>query len=236
MVVMVVWYHTASSVVLLGATPAEDEQHGEQHGVQPVVRVHLILFYALSITLIGSYLSVVLEKLEERIKRIMEQGGAHAALSGKFARGLVQTSNMLQDALGYLTGCAWTDLICEIFSSLNADPTLSVILTNIAVTTSITFVVVYWLAVSGESLSAITDATNREDMERYFITNSMAYFVGWTWLVVTRNLFAPFALTFEMAVVWLNGIAGLAISPLAGANLARPLLGLTHAGVDPCWG
>lgn len=41
-------------------------------------------------------------------------------------------------------------------------------------------------------------------MASYFLVNAMAFFVGWCWLVVSRNLFAQFAILFEFGVNYID--------------------------------
>jgi len=165
--------------------------------------------------LIGSYLSVILEKLESRTKRLVTKIGASKAVSEQLAKGLLAAIDMIQDTLGYVAGCAFTDLIGEVFDSLGYAPYPSVIAKNIAVTVGITVAVVYWMAATDADYS-ISDGTNREEVERYFITNSAAFFVGWTWLTVIRNLFAPFSLLCEVAIVRIDEWSGWTIDPLTG--------------------
>ena len=51
---------------------------------------------------------------------------------------------------------------------------------------------VAWLVATGESGQLDTSMqTDREAMERFFLTNSMAFFVGWNLFVVSQNLIIP---------------------------------------------
>ena len=109
-------------------------------------------------------------------------------------------------------------MITTVFDSFNDDPYPSVVLENLLVTILLTAAVVYWIARSNASY-ALTNGDNREAVEQYFTINSAAFFVGWTWLVVTRNVAAPFTLVCEHLILGFNSFGWFTIEPAVGVTV-----------------
>eukprot|EP00966_Prymnesium_polylepis_P222056 5137850-Prymnesium_polylepis.1 len=91
--------------------------------------------------------------------------------------------------MSWVAGCAWIDVVTTEFSSLGEDPTLPVFLANVGISALLFVVAVVWFVVTGTTTTVAVDA-NRAQVERYFVTNSFAFFVGWVWLVACRNALA----------------------------------------------
>ena len=110
-------------------------------------------------------------------------------------RMMIEFSNLVQGTLGWVAGCAWTDVAVDLFPSLSLPPTShSILLANVGVALGLTALSTCWLvfgAASSVSLSE-EDMTNREAVEAYFLTGAMSFFVGWAWVLVIRDSFHPF--------------------------------------------
>ena len=97
-----------------------------------------------------------------------------------------------------VAGCAWVDVVLNLFDSLRDDPSPTVLLLNGGVSLLVAAFAIAWFAVTGNSTGSNAgnnaDAgINNEDraqIEKYFVSNSLAFFVGWVWLVAHRNAFA----------------------------------------------
>ena len=63
-----------------------------------------------------------------------------------------------QATLGWVAGCAWTDVVCDLVPTLYAKPTLHVALQNLAVTLALTAGCVLWLCLVGGGDGAISKA------------------------------------------------------------------------------
>ena len=68
---------------------------------------------------------------------------------------------------------------------------------------------VSWLILTGNKsgLDAY-EAADRSSVERYFVYNSMCFFVGWTWNIVFRDIYAPFGVAVDAALQYLEGALG----------------------------
>ena len=168
-VVMMLWYHAANDYLFLGVAAGS-------YG-------HISFISAGFLTFAGALLSVRLEELEKQID-------AHLGPAGGVA---IELSNLVQSVLAYVTGCACSDWVTFAFPSLSAPPaSAGVIVANVALCAALVLLCVAWLVATGESGQLDTSMqTDREAMERFFLTNSMAFFVGWNLFVVSQNLIIP---------------------------------------------
>jgi len=179
-IVMVLWYYTINNALFFYVPTGTSTSHP--------LAIELQTLYAIGISSLGATVSTKLELWEIHIKG---RGWRPAQVES-----LVGFSDLTQSTIGYVVGCACSDTITTVFTSLNAAPTPDVLVKNILITGALTAAVVYYLLVANASYE-LTNAADRDATERYFTVNSAAFFVGWTWLVVSRNLFAQFALALE---------------------------------------
>ena len=110
---------------------------------------------------------------------------------------IAQVLVLLEAAMGWTTGSAWTDAVVA-WSPLSEQPTWPVILKDIGVAAALTAVMLTWLTFVGGEGTKITTA-KREVVERYFLTNAGSFVVGWSWVVVLRDLAAGTVLAIETA-------------------------------------
>lgn len=178
--VMVLWYDTTVRFITYG-----DSQYVDHR------KTKLYVLWAFTITYCGSMLSSGLEQLELDLKRRSKR--LAAGLRDLRVECVVTYSDLIQDSLAWVAGCAWVDVIVISFSSLSADPSPFTLLLNAGVSALVAILAVAWFVVTGRSASA----GNREESERYFVTNSFAFFVGWVWLVTTRNEFGLISKALE---------------------------------------
>eukprot|EP00965_Chrysotila_dentata_P142054 4695487-Pleurochrysis_carterae.AAC.1 len=103
---------------------------------------------------------------------------------------LSQLLSLTESTFGWVAGCSWTNaVVASKYSSLNEFPTGYVCFKNFATAVGLTALAVGWLVASGSSQSIKDEHRLQRDLvERYFLTTSMSFFVGWSWLVLARNL------------------------------------------------
>ena len=206
---MVVWTVTLTAMEVHGILPEQQE-----------VRTRMHIYWATSITMVGSLLAVRFQELEdflrtqedsEAAKMLSEEmgeggaggeganGGGDASSMGsdpadvasrsraeQMARlsriaAVVDFSDLAQATLGWVAGCAWTDVALALVPSISATPSVSVVLTNALAAIGQTLCSVLWLVLSGAPV-ALSDAelVDRERVERHFITSALSFLVGWT--------------------------------------------------------
>ena len=132
------------------------------------------IYWAVAITLTGSLLAVTLEKYERWLQA--EQHAAHDRLESSAAAGTswsdgvrlhkleawIGFSNLVQGTLGWVAGCAWTDVTLDVFPVLSARPSLRVICANIAAAFLLTAVSFAWLVLNAaDGAAAKADTTDR---------------------------------------------------------------------------
>jgi hypothetical protein len=183
-VIMVVWYGTLSSTtfLFLPTNPGF------------FLKLELQVLYTVAITYVATILSTMLEKSEHGL---VESGKCCGLkLSGGLINTLKGLSDVLQMTFSFVVGCAWSDIVTMVFTSLGEAPTLPVLGQNVLVTIAISWAVSYYLIKSGSEY-ANADESSREATEAYLIINGAAFFVGWTWLVVIRDVHAWFEYFLE---------------------------------------
>ena len=155
-----------------------------------------------------------LESMEQSLRKIKAAETAGSG-EGHWTDAVVLLSDVIQSCFGFVTGCAWSDWLFENVTVLNANPTVPVIFTNLAIVCLITLFSCYWLIMntSSEGLEenvAMTEeqkkakaeakAVDRNEVEKQFFSGALGFFVLGGWLVVVRNLFAPFMVLIESGI------------------------------------
>ena len=144
----------------------------------------LLILWAFTVTFLGSVAAAALEQFETDLKRRSQQlAQGHRDLRVEC---LTSYSDLLQASMAWVAGSAWTDVVTALCTSLRQVPSLPVLLSNAAVSVAVAALAVGWLVLTGDTQASIDD-TSREVVERYFVTTSLAFFVGWVWLVWHRN-------------------------------------------------
>ena len=175
-----------------------------------------------------------LESMEQNLRKIKEAetGGSG---EGHWTDAAILLSDVIQSCFGFVTGCAWSDWLFESVTVLNANPTVSVIVTNLAVVCLITLFSCYWLIMNTSSdgleenltlteeekkAKAEAKATDRNEVEKQFFSGALGFFVLGGWLVVVRNLFAPFMVLIESGIAFGDSAFGLSLPPKTGDTVA----------------
>ena len=192
-ITMVLWYDTASRFVTFGG----DDFDGRKE--------KLIVFWALSITYVGSFIVIALEQLENDLKARSKL--IAAGFRDMTVECIVSYSDMLQDSFAFVTGCAWTDVVVMMFASLSANPSWPVVLKNFGIAGLIAAGAIAWFVVTGNTSSGM--GVEREAVERYFVTNSFAFFTGWILLVAHRNALACVEIGLESLIPMVDTATGL---------------------------
>ena len=126
-------------------------------------------------------------------------------------RAMVEFSNLVQGTLGWVAGCAWTDVATNLFPTLSAPPSVVVLLANVLVALALSAAAVLWLVVTGEDPNTVPwdSLLKREDVEQYFITGAASFFVGWAWVLVVRDVFLPIGDAFGALAQLFGTLVGL---------------------------
>jgi len=120
-------------------------------------------------------------------------------------------SDMIQSTLSFVVGCAWSDIVTLLFITLGEPPSPVVFMKNVGVCIGLTILVSLFIISTGQT-SSLSDASSREATEAFLMINGAAFFVGWTWLVVIRDLHAQY-----------NRMLEASLEPLVAATFAPQL-------------
>lgn len=103
---------------------------------------------------------------------------------------LISLCALLEGTLGWITGCAATDAFSALWIWLQYYPSFPVLTANLGAVLLVTALAVLWLLFVADDPFQYNDEQKgrRSNMERYFITNAMSFFVGWTYVVVLRDV------------------------------------------------
>ena len=104
---------------------------------------------------------------------------------------LVQYLALLEGATAWVTGVAWADAIMA-WTTLGDYPTAAVTLQDLCVSTVLTLTAMLWLALSGRRMGPLSRQLafkgSREEVELFFLTNALTFVVGWSWVILARDL------------------------------------------------
>ena len=162
-----------------------DVERDSAEQLQHISLVHTHIFWAAALTWAGSLLGSWFEKLEEYL-------GFHDnepdELAGRIAK---EISDIVQATLGWVAGCAWTDVAADLFPPTSWDPDpdargMVVVLYNALWAAVLSIACAAFLVVTNKE--GARDLRNRDDMEHAFLAGAMSFFVGWQWIVTIRGL------------------------------------------------
>lgn len=131
-----------------------------------------------------------------------EAGAPHSATEARHGRGCCgcgereaarramraagcQLLLLLEKVFAWMAGCAWTDVF---FPSSMPFPTPEQTLKATGLAIALTLTALATLILAGGHVAA--DTVERGVIESYFWVNSMSFFVGWSWVIVLRDLLA----------------------------------------------
>jgi len=142
----------------------------------------------------------------------------------------IELSNLIQGTLGWVAGSAWSDYLTWLYPSMRARSTTFVgFAANVGVAVLYGAIAILWLVSLGKDPNTPpwNEALAREDVEQYFLTGAMSFFVGWAWILVLRAIYVPFGETVGVGVAW-------AYAKLSSDDslLAAPLLARLFGGAD----
>jgi hypothetical protein len=189
------------------------------YGVDSHAMEKVSLLALLSLMSFGSTVSVAFEELENSMKapymstKIDEESGKHSVVflekdAPLLINVALEFSNMVQSVLAWLAGCAGSGFISYSFDSIGADPSLEVLLTNVGLTLALTLLCVVWLILSGESTGLDDgEGADREEVEKFFITNAMGFFIFGGALTVGKQIVVPTGMYVE-GLLESSGLAG----------------------------
>lgn len=99
----------------------------------------------------------------------------------------VQVLLLMEKVLAWLAGCSWTD----VFFAAAAKPSVWLTFKDLLLAFGLTAIALVWIFLAGRTLQ-IHGNVDRHTVESYFMVNSASFFVGWSWVVVLRDLSAVF--------------------------------------------
>ena len=203
MLVMIVWNHVLSRSLSEGLYASQ---------VGGVLHQKLLLLWAVALTTFLSALTVQAAKLRVRMQRQQQQHEQEtmsdrdeAAAEASFLRLLearvnrraaaIQLLNLADGSFGWVSGCAWTNAVASLFgsclfaSSSTMQPSMGTTIGNGAIAISFTLGACGWMVATGDDINLDEqERRDRDKVERFFITNGLGFFVGWSWVVVARHL------------------------------------------------
>jgi hypothetical protein len=153
--------------------------------LQQVDLRHTHLFWAATTTWAGSLLSVGIAKAQAAYvaPRKAHPGGATLSMPEQTLSELLR---LMQTTLGWVAGCAWTDVATDLWPPTYWDPDpdahgWKVLLLNALWATVLTACAAAYLVLTQTSASEVwgAETTDRDDVERSFITGAFSFFVGW---------------------------------------------------------
>jgi len=162
--------------------------------LQQVDLRHTHLFWAATTTWAGSLLSVGIAKAQAAYvaPRKAHPGGATLSMPEQTLSELLR---LMQTTLGWVAGCAWTDVATDLWPPTYWDPDpdahgWKVLLLNALWATVLTACAAAYLVLTQTSASEVwgAETTDRDDVERSFITGAFSFFVGWQWVIVLRDV------------------------------------------------
>jgi hypothetical protein len=193
--VMFLWVYTSNFLVY-------------EHITAPDALTHSSIFWAGFVMFFGAFVCVKLEELEVWAKtksKKKNQGRIDYATEA-----FIEYSNLIQNAFAWVAGCAVIDAVTYILPAFYAGPTASVILQNMFWTALLTVVCIFWLVSSGETGDIPEhEATDRSEVEKFFVTNAMGFLIGWLWLLIARDLFTPLGALLEATIESVDASYGL---------------------------
>eukprot|EP00965_Chrysotila_dentata_P209612 6185398-Pleurochrysis_carterae.AAC.1 len=141
------------------------------------------------------------------------------------AVGALEFSSLLQAVMSFVAAWACNDVVSFTFPSLDGSPSAQNFAANLAVTTSTAVCCVAWLVATQQTEVHLdpTEAVNRDEAEKYYVTNGMAFFVGWNMFDLSRDLIL--LLTRFIALLPVN---------VGEADAARRVLCIERIGVLVC--
>ena len=157
-------------------------------------RTHL--FWAAAITWLGSVIAVTCAHAQAAL---LPPGGAvkleEAADKARvlWVKTVSELNRLGQSMLGWVAGCAWTDVVADLWPPTYWDPDadahgMMVVLLNLGFAAVLTGLSAAYLVYTHEA--SLFEATSRTDVERSFLTGAMSFFVGWQWVIVLRDVTA----------------------------------------------
>merc|ERR1712061_108303 len=114
---MVLWYDVISRAVAYATDTCSID-----------IKLKDQLLWAVASTFGGAAFSGILNEIHEDALKFAKRGRDQA-----FLHAAASFVDLLKSSLAWVVGCAWTDVICAIFSILNEAPYLPNALANIAV-------------------------------------------------------------------------------------------------------
>ena len=193
-VVFKVWY-TVSEAWL--ATGLEDGTSSGGDAYDGGAKLRMQLLWASTLTFSCSKLVAALEGHADELREEQRQNAMVPVISewrrSQLAARL-QLNTLVQEGLGWLAGCAWTEVLSALLPELGFAPSWWVCALNLAVTLLLTLGALAFIIFvdADHSVSkAQVVLSDRKQVEHHFLISAMSFFAGWGWIVAARDAFVP---------------------------------------------
>lgn len=132
---------------------------------------------------------------------------------------LIELVALVEGTCGWAIGSAWRGYVDSHFHTSEFPAGVAVVCRNAWTALQLTAFGAAWLVVTGPpSLSEVAAASSRAEVERFFLTNAMSFFVGTSWNAVARDIAA---------------IMGAAAASVGGLQLCYAVEGITASMIGP---
>jgi len=118
---------------------------------------------------------------------------------------LIQALSLSEATLGWASGVAWINAVVNapFMPSLAVMPTPLVCVQHGVVAAVLTVLALFWFVASSSTLSIDEQQkSNRDEVEKFFFTNGISFFVGFTWTLFIRALRVNLRVALHVAPGW----------------------------------
>ena len=214
--VKIIWTYTFKSFLTWGVGKEQQDT---------VLYERALMLWAVSLTAIFAATTVVLRRWRKWLEQQRASDGERV-LVDVYSLG-AQYLSIMEGTFGWVVGCAFTDaLVAYTPLGINTLKKPVVAIEDVLIAAGFTLFGVLWLVASGQQITGAKPrsdegapahappaqssgriapvahrdrSSRREEVEAEFATNAFIFFVGWSWVVVLRDI---------TALVWL-GVTGL---------------------------
>ena len=171
--------------------------------LDPAFTARMTFAYMLSVSFGGALISTKLAQMEIYLAKIADsepKGLSSVA---------IELSNLIQMMLSWVSGNSVIYMLYEWFPVLNAGPKVPESLLHILAITLFTFLLsCLWLIANAGTVAESLDG-DRTAVERYFITNAMAFFNGWNLYLLGKLALCKLIIAMKGPFKeWIDGTAG----------------------------
>ena len=199
-VVFKVWYTVSEAWLATGLEASRGGGGGGgggDGGDDGGAKLRMQLLWATTLTFSCSKLVASLEVSAEHL-RGEQRATVMAPVWSEWRRSQLQArlqlNTLVQEGLGWLAGCAWTEVLSALLPELGFAPSWWVCALNLAAALALTLgALAFILFVDADNSvsKAQVVLSDRKQVEHHFLISAMSFFAGWGWIVAARDAFVP---------------------------------------------